>query len=75
MDPLITDGIDPGLMRVLERRGGERDVVPRRKRPPVPEKPVESAGEEEDEDKNKNKGEVEQELDADAPRHVLDDLA
>jgi hypothetical protein len=62
MDPLITNGIDPALLRVLEKRGQERDRAARRKRPPVPEKP---AGEEE------NK----QEPDPDAPKHTLDDLA
>ncbi len=61
MDPLIANGIDPALMRVLEKRGGERDAVPRRKRPPVPGKPVEE--------------ELEQEQDPDAPKHTLDDLA
>lgn len=39
MDPLITNGIDPALLRVLEKRRDERDPVPRRKRPAVPEKP------------------------------------
>lgn len=62
MDPLITNGIDPALMRVLEKRGGgERDAAPRRKRPAVPEKPVER--------------ELEQEPDPDSPKHALDDLA
>ena len=40
MDPLITNGIDPALLRVLEKRGQERDPADRRKRPPVPGKPA-----------------------------------
>jgi len=63
MDPLITNGIDPALLRVLEKRGDERDPVPRRKRPPVTEKPVE--------EQEENKGEA----DPDTPKHTLDDLA
>ena len=62
MDPLITNGIDPALLRVLEKRGQERDPADRRKRPPVPEKPAE-------EEENK------QELDPGTPKHTLDDLA
>ena len=61
MDPLITSGIDPALLHVQEKRGAERDVVPRRKRPAVPEKTVEE--------------ENEQEPDPDTPKHTLDDLA
>jgi hypothetical protein len=60
MDPLITNGIDPALMRVVEKRGYERDNAPRRKRPAVPEK---------------DEQELEQEPNADAPEHTLDDLA
>jgi hypothetical protein len=61
MDPLITNGIDASLTRVLEKRGKERDAAPRRKRPPVTETPAEQ--------------ELEQEPDADTPKHTLDDLA
>jgi hypothetical protein len=61
MDPLITNGIDPELMRVQEKRGNERDTVPRRKRPAVPEKLVDE--------------ELEQDPDADTPKHTFDDLA
>jgi hypothetical protein len=61
MDPLITNGVDAALMRLLEKRGNERDPPPRRKRPAGAEKPVEP--------------ELEQEPNADAPKHALDDLA
>jgi hypothetical protein len=61
MDPLITNGIDPALLRVLEKRGDERDPVPRRKRPAVPEKAVEE--------------ELDQEPGPDTPKHEVDDLA
>jgi hypothetical protein len=64
MDPLITNGIDPALLRVLEKRGDARDPVPRRKRAAVPGKTV-------DEEENKNK----EEPGFDTPKHTLDDLA
>jgi hypothetical protein len=63
MDPLITNGVDPALLRVLEKRGQERDPAARRRRPPGPEKSV--ADDEENE----------QETGPDAPKHTLDDLA
>ena len=34
MDPLITNGIDPALLRVLDKRGDERD----------PEAPAQASG-------------------------------
>ena len=64
MDPLITNGIDPGLLRVIEKRGQERDREVRRKRPPAPESSVEEVKKDGDE-----------ELDPEAPKHELDDLA
>ena len=66
MDPLITNRIDPALLRGMEKRGDERAPVPRRKRPAVPETSVE---EEEDNE------ELEQEPGSEAPKHALDDLA
>jgi hypothetical protein len=62
MDPLITNGIEPVMLRGLEKRGNERDPLPRRKRPPVSEKTVEGE-------------ESEGELGPEAPKHTLDDLA
>lgn len=64
MDPLITNGIDPALLRVLEKRGDSREAAPRRRRPPGPGKTVE----EPDEDSQP-------EPDPDTPKHTLDDLA
>lgn len=66
MDPLITNGIDPALLQVQERRGREcdRDPAPRRKRPAVPE----SASAAADAPDNLDLG-------LDAPKHALDDLA
>jgi hypothetical protein len=61
MDPLITNGIDPALLRVIEKRGDERDALPRRKRPAAHAK---FSGEE-----------IDQELDPETPQHTLDDLA
>jgi hypothetical protein len=59
MDPLITNGVEPAHLRGAEKRSGERDLAPRRKRPFVREN-----AKEEDED-----------LSLDAPKHALDDLA
>jgi len=61
MDPLITNGIDPALLRVLEKRGDEREAAPRRRRPAVPEKTVA-------EENNPEPG-------PGTPKHALDDLA
>jgi hypothetical protein len=60
MDPLITNRVDPALMRVLEKRGQERDAAMRRRRPPVP--PAKGDEEETGQDSEK-------------PEHELDDLA
>ncbi|MGA3092982.1 MAG: hypothetical protein ABSD75_30680 [Terriglobales bacterium] len=64
MDPLITDGIDPALLRVLEKRGHDRDPGPRRKRPLVPENTADEEAQEQG-----------PEPEAEDPRHALDDLA
>ncbi|MGD0414183.1 MAG: hypothetical protein ABSA80_02405 [Terriglobales bacterium] len=61
MDPLITNRIDPVEPRGLEKRGEERDPMPRRKRPAVPEKTDEE--------------ELDQEPAPDTPKHAVDDLA
>jgi len=59
MDPLITNGIDPALLRVIEKRGQERDPQPRRRRTMLErEKPDDSETEAEE-----------------IPKHELDDLA
>lgn len=59
MDPLTTNTVDPALMRVLEKRGHERDSKPSRKRPPM-SKP--------------NNENDERELDQDSPKHEVDYL-
>jgi hypothetical protein len=64
MDPLITNAIDPALLRVLEKRGDTREAAPRRRRPPGPGKTVE----EEIEENQPEPG-------PDTPKHILDDLA
>lgn len=33
MEPLITNGIDPVMLRVPEKRGSDRDPMPPRRRP------------------------------------------
>jgi hypothetical protein len=39
VDPLITNPLDPALLRVLEKRGGEHEPPPKRRRTAMPEKP------------------------------------
>jgi hypothetical protein len=68
MDPLITNGIDPALLRVLEKRGQERDPAARRKRPAMPRKAAEEEEVEAEEEDN-------QDPLLDPPKHALDDLA
>ncbi len=65
MEPLITNAIDPALLRVLDKRGQERDSASRPKRPPSAEKSGDGEYEEE----------ASKDLDPDAPKHTLDDLA
>ena len=49
MDPLITNGVDPALLRVLEKRGQERAPEMRRRRAPIsPNKAEEEKGENEE---------------------------
>jgi hypothetical protein len=67
MEPLITNAIDPALLRVLEKRRDERDPAPRRKRPPAADKPVEEPELVEESEK--------EEPGADAPKHTFDDHA
>ena len=66
MDPLISDGVDPGLLRVIDKRGQERDRELRRRRAPASEPSVK----EQPKEPNEN-----EETEADAPQHELDDLA
>jgi hypothetical protein len=61
MDPLMTNRIDRALLPGLEKRGDEREPVPRRKRPAVPEKTDEE--------------ELDQQPEPDTPKHAVDDLA
>jgi len=60
MDPLITNGVDPALLRVLDKHERDPNAESRRKR-----QFVSPAAEQEEEN----------ESDADAPKHELDDLA
>jgi hypothetical protein len=70
MDPLLTNGIDPALLRgQLDKRDDARDdPLPRRKRPAAPGK---AAAEDTEEVNEENRLEP----DPDAPEHKLDDLA
>ena len=40
MEPLITNRLDPALLRVIEKRGGDHQPPPRRRRPTPAEKPA-----------------------------------
>ena len=61
MDPLITNGVDACLLRVLDKHGRERDTDMRRRRVPLP------PAKEDEESGGEN--------DADSPKHEVDDLA
>jgi hypothetical protein len=63
MNPLSTNGVEPVMLRGLEKRADERDPVPRRKRPAARAKTAE------DETENN------EEPVPDTPKHELDDLA
>jgi hypothetical protein len=60
VDPLLTNRLDPALLRVVEKRGNERETTPRRRRPAAPEKTT---------------AEQSDEAGPDSPKHELDDLA
>ncbi|MGD0212146.1 MAG: hypothetical protein ABSB87_02865 [Terriglobales bacterium] len=70
MDPLITNGIDPALLRVLEKRGHDRDATARRKRPAHPGTPREEENVAAEPENN-----LEDNDDPDTLKHTLDDLA
>ena len=36
-DPLITNRLDPALLRIVDRRTNDREPPPRRRRPAAPE--------------------------------------
>lgn len=38
MEPLITNRLDPALLRVIEKRANDRESASRRRRPSSPEK-------------------------------------
>jgi hypothetical protein len=38
VDPLLTNRLDPALLRVIEKRGNEHEAPPKRRRPTPPEK-------------------------------------
>lgn len=60
MDPLITSAIGAVPLGELEKRGGDREPAPRRKRPATADKGSEEA--------------VESDFELDAPEHTVDDL-
>jgi len=65
MDPLIGNGIDPALLRVLDKRGQERDRELRRKRP-APEPAIKKEKDDED---------IDEKTEGDSPKHEIDNLA
>jgi hypothetical protein len=68
MDPLIGNGVDPGLLRIVDKRGQERDRDLPRRRPPTP------ATTEEGGDRGQKEKDGE-DAEADSPKHQFDDLA
>jgi hypothetical protein len=83
MDPLITNGIDAALLRVLDKRGHDRDPTNRRKPAGASKKPAGERRDEEQADEerldeerpNEVRQEDELEVDPNAPGHKLDDMA
>ncbi len=76
MDPLITNAVDPALIRVFEKRGAAGEAPPRRKPVrPVGRLPITA----EDRAADTEAGEAAEEAAEDAssgePNHALDDLA
>lgn len=63
MDPIIGNGIDPGLLRIVDKRGQKGEGEWRRKRPPA-SAPSDEGVKDQDE-----------EADPDSPKHEIDDLA
>jgi len=45
VEPLITNRLDPALLRVVDKRGSERDPTPRRRRATAPEKSADATEE------------------------------
>ncbi|HKB99133.1 MAG TPA: hypothetical protein VKD23_10130 [Terriglobales bacterium] len=68
MHLLSTNGVEPVMLRGLEKRANEHGPVPRRERPALRGKTIEGHEEYTDEDK-------EEEPSFDIPKHHLDDLA
>ena len=71
MDPLITNGIDPALLRVIDKRGDTRDAMPRRKRHALPSTALSA---EDDLEDGEQEGDDTQ-SGAAQPKHSFDDLA
>jgi hypothetical protein len=72
VDPLITSGTDPALLRVLEKRGESRQDLPRRKRAnaALEKVPAEERPEEQD-----MMEESSSDPELGSPKHTFDDLA
>jgi hypothetical protein len=77
MEPLSTNGFDPALLRVVEKRGHERELTPRRKRTAATERRAsdENVGAETVSDNNDDRQAADGTGNAESPKHALDDLA
>lgn len=77
MEPLGTNGFDPALLRVIEKRGHEHEQTPRRKRTAAPERASdENGGAEMIGDNNNDDQPVANGTgNAESSKHALDDLA
>ncbi len=45
MDPLLTNRLDPALLRIVDKRTNDREPPPRRRRPTTPERTPEEQDE------------------------------
>jgi len=82
MEPLITNGFDPALLRVVEKRGHEHELAPRRKRKTAAERSAGDEGTMVDVDVANYDGHHDPDQpdadgtgNAEGPKHTLDDLA
>ena len=77
MEPLSTNLFDPALLRVVEKRGHERELTPRRKRTTATGRRAsdENVGAEMVSDSNDEGQAAEGTGSTESPKHAIDDLA
>jgi hypothetical protein len=78
VDPLITNAVDPALIRVLEKRGDARETPPRRKPSSRHGDRFEPGSDDRPEDRaedTESRDEAAEDAGSGEPKHALDDLA